>query len=126
MIIFGAMRTYLITFPSPLRYQYLSFSPFTQSWLHMLVLTMPFMAPTISNLGFSSLWFGVAYVLLAEIGCITPPFGLNLFVLRSVLPKFSLMMVARSSMPFLIPILVMLALLTIFPQLVLWLPNIMY
>jgi tripartite ATP-independent transporter DctM subunit len=94
--------------------------------ISMMVLTLPFIAPVISDLGFSLLWFGVTYVLLAEVGLVTPPFGLNLFVLRGVVPKYSILTVARGALPFLIPTLLMVILLTVFPELALWLPAVLY
>ena len=94
--------------------------------ISMMVLTLPFIAPVISNLGFSLLWFGVTYVLLAEVGLVTPPFGLNLFVLRGVVPKYGILTVARGALPFLIPTLFMVILLTVFPELALWLPSVLY
>lgn len=94
--------------------------------ISMMVLTMPFVAPIIFQLGFSHLWFGVTYVVLAEIGLVTPPFGLNLFVLRGVIPKYDIMTVARGALPFLIPTLAMVIILTAFPELVLWLPSVLY
>ncbi len=94
--------------------------------ISMMVLTLPFIAPVISDLGFSLLWFGVTYVLLAEVGLVTPPFGLNLFVLHGVVPKYGILTVARGALPFLIPTLFMVLLLTVFPELALWLPSVLY
>jgi C4-dicarboxylate transporter DctM subunit len=91
--------------------------------LSILVLTIPFVSPIMSQLGFNALWFGVLFTVLAEIGCVTPPFGLNLFVLQAVVPKHSLLTVAHGSLPFVLTMLSLIILLTIFPQLVLWLPG---
>ena len=92
----------------------------------MMVLTMPFVTPLVIDSGFSLLWFGVLFVVLAEIGLVTPPFGLNLFVIRSVVPQYDLMVVARGALPFLIPTVLMVVLLIAFPELALWLPRILY
>ena len=92
----------------------------------MMVLTLPFVTPLIIELGFSLIWFGVVFVILAEIGLVTPPFGLNLFVLHGVVPKHDIMTIVIGILPFLFPMLLMVVLLTAFPQLVLWLPNILY
>jgi C4-dicarboxylate transporter DctM subunit len=94
--------------------------------LSMLVLTLPFVAPIIKNLGFDFIWFGVLYVVLAEIGLITPPFGLNLFVLKGVVPKYEITYIFAGTLPFLIPTFILMALIIIFPDLVLWLPRILY
>jgi len=92
----------------------------------MLLLTLPFVAPLIFELGFDPIWFGVVYVVLAEIGLVTPPFGLNLFVLHGVVPHHGIMTIALGALPFLIPTLLLIVLLTAFPQLVLWLPSVLY
>lgn len=92
----------------------------------MLVLTIPFVAPIIKNLGFDYIWFGVLYVVLAEIGLVTPPFGLNLFVLKSVVPKYEITTIFAGTIPFLIPTCILIALMILFPGLVLWLPNLLY
>ena len=92
----------------------------------MLVLTMPFVAPIMKNLGFDFVWFGVAYVVLAEIGLVTPPFGLNLFVLKGVVPKYEITYIFAGTIPFLIPTCILLVLLVLFPELVLWFPNLLY
>jgi len=94
--------------------------------ISMMLLTLPFVMPVIFYLGLSPLWFGVVYVVIAEIGMITPPFGINLFILNSVVPKYDIMTIARGCVPFLVPLLLFVALLTAFPQLVLWLPRLMF
>jgi tripartite ATP-independent transporter DctM subunit len=94
--------------------------------LSMLVLTLPFVAPIIKNLGFDFIWFGVLYVVLAEIGLVTPPFGLNLFVLKGVVPKYEITYIFAGTLPFLIPTAILLALLVLFPELALWFPNLLY
>jgi len=92
----------------------------------MLVLTIPFVAPIIRSLGFDFIWFGVLYVVLAEIGLVTPPFGLNLFVLKNVVPQYEITTIFAGTIPFLIPTCILLVLMILFPDLVLWLPNLLY
>ena len=94
--------------------------------ISMLVLTIPFVAPIIKSLGFDFIWFGVLYVVLAEIGLVTPPFGLNLFVLRGVVPKYEITYIFAGTIPFLIPTCILIVLMILFPDLVLWLPNLLY
>lgn len=94
--------------------------------ISMLVLTLPFVGPLIKNLGFDFIWFGVTYVVLAEIGLVTPPFGLNLFVLKGVVPKYEITYIFAGTIPFLIPAAILVILLAIFPELVLWLPTVLY
>jgi tripartite ATP-independent transporter DctM subunit len=94
--------------------------------LSMLVLTLPFVAPIVKNMGFDFIWFGVLYVVLAEIGLVTPPFGLNLFVLKGVVPKYEITYIFAGTLPFLIPTGILIVLIVLFPDLVLWLPRILY
>ncbi len=62
----------------------------------MMLLTLSFVMPIILKLGYDPIWWGVTFVLLAEIGLVTPPFGLNLFTINGVLPRFSVMYIARA------------------------------
>jgi len=94
--------------------------------LSMMVLTLPFVGPLIMDLGFNAIWFGVAYVVLAEIGLVTPPFGLNLFVLRGVVPKYDILTISLAALPFLVPALCLIVILTAFPKLALWLPSVLF
>ncbi len=92
----------------------------------MMLLTLSFVMPVIAKLGYDPVWWGVTFVLLAEIGLVTPPFGLNLFTIHGVLPKFSVMFIARSSLPFLAVMILMVWILIFFPELALWLPRRLY
>jgi tripartite ATP-independent transporter DctM subunit len=92
----------------------------------MMLLTLPFVMPVLINQGFDPIWWGVTFVVLADIGLITPPFGLNLFTIHGVLPRFSVMFIARSSLPLLGTMILMVWILIFFPKLALWLPKILY
>jgi tripartite ATP-independent transporter DctM subunit len=92
----------------------------------MMLLTMPFVMPIILSFGFSPIWWGVTYVILAEIGLVTPPFGLNLFTIHGVLPKYSILTIAAGALPFLIPMVIMIGTLIVLPDLALWLPGLLY
>lgn len=92
----------------------------------MMLLTLSFIMPVILRLGYDPVWWGVTFVLLAEIGLVTPPFGLNLFTIQGVLPRFSIMYIARASLPFLGVMLLMVWILIFFPGLALWLPRLLY
>ena len=94
--------------------------------LSMMVLTLPFVGPLIMALGFNPIWFGVVFVVLAEMGLVTPPFGLNLFVLHGVVPKYDVLTIALGALPFLIPTLAVIVILVFFPQLALWLPGLLF
>lgn len=91
----------------------------------MNVLTLPIVFPMISALGFDAVWFGIAVVVLIEIGLLTPPVGLNLFVLQGIAPKYKFEELVMGVTPFVVVQAVMLAMLTIFPAIATWLPNLM-
>ncbi len=94
------------------------------SW-SMLFLTFPFVMPIISSLGFDLVWWGVVYVMAGVQASMTPPFGLSLFVLRSVVPWHPMGTIVRGALPFLIPIYLNILLLILFPQLALWFPSLL-
>jgi tripartite ATP-independent transporter DctM subunit len=91
----------------------------------MLLLTIPFIFPTTQSLGYDPIWFGVIVVKLIEIGMITPPVGLNLFVVKGTVPDVPLETIIRQSIPFVLTDFLTLALLIAFPQIILVLPNMM-
>lgn len=94
--------------------------------LSMLVLTMPVIFPVIVELGFNPIWFGVIAVLVMEAGLITPPVGLNIFTVAGVAPDIPIEKIFRGTAPFLISIIFMVILITIFPQIALFLPTMMF
>lgn len=104
---------------------YLIGGMFLSDWA-LLLLTIPFVLPVVTGLGFSTIWFGVWFVMVGETGLITPPFGLHLFVLHSIVPKHEVTTIALGVLPFLIPMLAVAVIITAFPQLVSWLPSILY
>lgn len=103
---------------------YLIMGMFFDSW-SMLFLTFPFVMPIITGLDINLIWWGVVYVLAAEQSTITPPFGLVLFVMRSVVPQYSMGTVVKGALPYLIPIYLNIILLILFPDLALWLPRLL-
>jgi tripartite ATP-independent transporter DctM subunit len=94
--------------------------------ISIMLLSLAFVAPVIANLGFSFIWFGVIIVIVNELGLVTPPFGLNLFALRGVAPQYSLFFIAGSCLPFYPAVLITLGLCTVFPQLITWLPELLF
>ena len=94
--------------------------------LAMMLLTLSFIMPIILKLGYDPIAWGVIFVLLAEIGLVTPPFGLNLFTIHGVLPRFSVMYIARGSLPFMAVMLLMVWILIVFQEVALWLPRLLY
>jgi C4-dicarboxylate transporter DctM subunit len=88
----------------------------------MIVLTLPITYPIVCSLGFDSVWFGVIIVILVELALLTPPVGINLYILQGILPDISLGDVIRGAVPFVFILLLSLIILTAFPQIALWLP----
>ena len=93
--------------------------------LSMILLTIPIFYPIVEGLGFDLIWFGVIVVVVTEISLITPPIGLNVFVIRSVLPEVPTGTIFKGIIPFLIADIIRLALLVFVPALVLLLPSYM-
>jgi tripartite ATP-independent transporter DctM subunit len=93
--------------------------------LSMILLTMPVFFPLVVQLGFDPVWFGVIVVCVVEIGLISPPVGMNLFVLKTLLPDVSTGTVFRGVLPFMWADVIRLAVLVTFPWLALWLPGMM-
>ncbi|TFH34371.1 MAG: TRAP transporter large permease subunit, partial [Dehalococcoidia bacterium] len=94
--------------------------------ISIMLLSLAFVAPVITGLGFSFLWFGVIVVIVNELGLVTPPFGLNLFALHGVTPEYSLFTIARAALPFYPAVLLTLALCTVYPELITWLPQVLF
>jgi TRAP-type C4-dicarboxylate transport system permease large subunit len=92
--------------------------------LAMVLLTMPIFIPVILALGFDPIWFGVILCLMCEMALITPPVGMNVFVISGMsgVPMYT---VFRGIMPFLIAMAVGMVILIAFPQISLWLPRTM-
>lgn len=88
-----------------------------------MFLTLPIILPAMDALGFNLVWFGVLMVHLCEMALITPPFGLNLFIMKSVIPGAEMKEVIQGVGPFIVADLVTLALYIAFPQLALFLPE---
>ncbi len=89
----------------------------------MLVLTLPIFVPIMNSMGVDLIWFGVLVVLTLEMGLISPPVGINVFIVKSVAPKVPLGTIFRGVMPFWFAVLITLAILVAVPQLSLFLPS---
>jgi C4-dicarboxylate transporter DctM subunit len=92
--------------------------------LTIILLMVPFLIPVISGMGFSLVWFGILMVVNNEIGLITPPMGINLFIIRAAfdVPIGALL---KAIVPFVITLLLGLAVVTAFPAISTWLPGLM-
>jgi tripartite ATP-independent transporter DctM subunit len=93
--------------------------------LTMVLLTIPLFFPIVMALGFDPVWFGVLIVMIVQIGLISPPVGMNLFVINSLLPHVGLGQIFRGCWPFVTMMILALVILLMFPQLSLWLPSLM-
>lgn len=91
--------------------------------LAMVLLTVPIFYPVVTGLGFDPIWFGVIMVIIMEQGLITPPVGLNVFVIGGIARDTELYTIFRGIFPFWITMLIMIVILVIFPQIALFLPN---
>jgi tripartite ATP-independent transporter DctM subunit len=92
----------------------------------MLVLTLPVVFPVMLELGYSPIWFGVMVVIVLEMGLISPPVGVNVFVVKGVAPDVPLNTIFRGIWPFWLAMMVCLAILVAFPQIALFLPDRMF
>ncbi len=91
--------------------------------LAMMITTIPIMFPIILHLGYDPVWFGVFVVIMCELALLTPPVGMNLYVVQGVRKSGQLSDVMRGVLPFFGAILALVALITLFPMIVLWLPR---
>jgi tripartite ATP-independent transporter DctM subunit len=92
----------------------------------MLVISMPIFFPIIVKLGIDPIWFGVLIVVTVEMGLITPPVGLNVYVIKGLAPDVPMGQIFQGIIPFLFAMLITLAILVAFPAISLWLPNSMF
>ena len=93
----------------------------------MLVIVAPLYVPLIIALGFDPIWYGVLYTITCQIAYMTPPFGYNLFLMRAMAPpEISIIDIYKSIVPFVLVMTVGLILVVVFPQIALWLPNLVY
>ncbi len=96
-------------------------------WVGILLLAVPIFVPIVKDLGFDPLWFGVLYLVNMQMSFLSPPFGYALFYLRGVAPKSIPMSdIFKAALPFLAIQLFGLIILMVFPQLITWLPSIVY
>jgi tripartite ATP-independent transporter DctM subunit len=92
----------------------------------MMILTAPTLTPIVVQLGFDPVWFGIVVVLVSEIGLITPPMGMNCYVVQGVRGSGALHDVFIGVAPFILALLAVLAALIAFPQIALWLPQTLF
>jgi TRAP-type C4-dicarboxylate transport system permease large subunit len=93
----------------------------------MLIIVAPLYVPLVIKLGFDPVWYGVLYTITCQIAYMTPPFGYNLFLMKAMAPpEISLANIYRSIVPFVLVMIIGLAIVIIFPEIALWLPGIYF
>jgi TRAP-type C4-dicarboxylate transport system permease large subunit len=94
--------------------------------ISIMLVTLPLIMPIIEMQNLSPIWFGVIMAMIVEIGCITPPMGLNVYVMKAAMGKsIDLNDIFIGAMPFVVLELIIVAILFYFPEIALWLPNMM-
>ncbi|MCF3933602.1 TRAP transporter large permease [Acuticoccus sp. M5D2P5] len=93
--------------------------------LPMMIVTVPVLTPLMVSAGYDPIWFGILIVLLCEAALITPPIGMNLFVVQGVRRRGSIVDLMVGVLPFLLALIVMIAAIILFPQLALWMPTLL-
>jgi TRAP-type C4-dicarboxylate transport system permease large subunit len=91
----------------------------------ILVLTLPIVVPIMKALGYDLIWFGVLMVIVLEMGLISPPVGLNVFVVKGLVPNVPVGEIFRGILPFWAAMIVCVAILIAFPEIATFLPNAM-
>ncbi|MBS8266494.1 TRAP transporter large permease [Mesobacillus boroniphilus] len=91
--------------------------------MSILVIVIPLFFPTVTALGYDPIWFGIMVTINIEIAAISPPVGFNLFVLKSVVPDVSLGEIIKGALIFIVPLLIGLIIIILFPEISLFLPN---
>jgi tripartite ATP-independent transporter DctM subunit len=104
---------------------YIVFGCFLEA-IGMMLITVPVFLPLVKQFGYDPVWFGVIVVIVAEVGLIHPPVGLNLFVIQAHAPDIRITSIYRGIVPFLLAPLILIILMFWFPQLALWLPKLFY
>lgn len=94
--------------------------------LSMILLTIPVFFPLITSLGYDPVWFGIIVVIVAQIGMITPPLGINVFIVAGIVKTVPVPAVFRGVLPFLVAQIMLALLLTLWPSIALFLPNRMF
>jgi tripartite ATP-independent transporter DctM subunit len=93
--------------------------------LAMILLTIPIVFPIIQALGYDPVWFGIIIVMVVELGLITPPIGMNVFVIKGIAREVPLETIFRGAMPFVGAQIILILILIAFPEIALWLPSTM-
>jgi TRAP-type C4-dicarboxylate transport system permease large subunit len=91
----------------------------------MVLITMPILYPLVLSLGFDPIWFGVLIVIMMEMGMITPPIGMNVFVIKGIAKDVPMYHIFQGAFPFVIAMALCVGIIIAFPQIALFLPRAM-
>jgi len=91
--------------------------------LSVMIIMLPILFPLVTGLGFDPIWFGIIMIVWLEIGFITPPVGLNLFVIQGLTPGATARDMMLGTTPYVVMLIALVGLLFLFPDLALWLPG---
>jgi TRAP-type C4-dicarboxylate transport system permease large subunit len=94
--------------------------------LAFMILTLPIFYPLAIGMGFNAIWFGIMITLVTEMGAITPPVGINVYIISGIAKEIPLETIFRGILPFLIPFIICIALLITFPEIALFLPSMIH
>ena len=89
----------------------------------VILMTAPILLPIVTSAGFDPYWFAVVFTINMEIGLITPPVGLNLYVINGIAPEISLPTILKGALPFMLAMALGIVLLCLFPEIATWLPD---
>jgi len=89
----------------------------------IILMTSPILLPIITAAGFDPVWFGVILTINMEIGLISPPVGLNIYVINAITPEVPLMTIMRGAFPYVLCMMLAIVILSVFPEIATWLPN---
>ena len=91
--------------------------------LAMILLTIPIFFPVILQLGLDPIWFGIIVVMVVELGLITPPIGMNVFIIKGMAPEVPLGNIYKGVLPFVLAQIILIAIIVAFPDIATWLPS---
>jgi C4-dicarboxylate transporter, DctM subunit len=91
----------------------------------LIMLTIPIIYPLVLELNYDPIWFGVVIVLISQIAVVTPPVGVNVYVVKGIEPDVPIARIFRGTFPFLVAMVILLAVILCFPNMVLWFPKLL-
>jgi tripartite ATP-independent transporter DctM subunit len=91
----------------------------------LIMLTIPIIYPVVLQLNYDPIWFGVVIVLISQIAVVTPPVGVNVYVTKGIVPDVPIAKIFRGTFPFLVAMVILLGIVLIFPNMIMWLPNLL-